>query len=229
MLGHGLRLRCPRCGIGRLYGKPFRMNENCAHCGLKFEREQGYFIGAIYINYAATIAIAVPGFFLLDAFTGIDINQQLAFWIPFAVIFPLLFFIIQEVCGWCWIISAIRKSSCSACHQGNRRISDYRRALVGIVQSRTNSEIRAMLPPGSAWTMSASSDNAATSSFRWRDDSTVGRRGRFSNGESSSRRPVSSPARQSIGSRILSKAPRQADNNRLLPSQKNPQAFLLHG
>jgi uncharacterized protein (DUF983 family) len=92
MLGHGLRLRCPRCGIGRLYGKPFRMNENCAHCGLKFEREQGYFIGAIYINYAATIAIAVPGFFLLDAFTGIDINQQLAFWIPFAVIFPLLFF-----------------------------------------------------------------------------------------------------------------------------------------
>ena len=92
MLGHGLRLRCPRCGIGRLYSKPFRMNENCAHCGLKFEREQGYFIGAIYINYAATIAIAVPGFFLLDAFTGIDINQQLAFWIPFAVIFPLLFF-----------------------------------------------------------------------------------------------------------------------------------------
>ena len=65
---------------------------NCAHCGLKFEREQGYFIGAIYINYAATIAIAVPGFFLLDAFAGIDINQQLAFWMPFAVIFPLLFF-----------------------------------------------------------------------------------------------------------------------------------------
>jgi len=92
MLGHGLRLRCPRCGIGRLYDKPFRMNEHCADCGLKFEREQGYFVGAIYINYAATIAIAVPGFFLLDAFAGIDINQQLAVWIPFAVIFPLLFF-----------------------------------------------------------------------------------------------------------------------------------------
>lgn len=92
LLGHGLRLRCPRCGNGRLYGKPFRMNENCFHCGLKFEREQGYFIGAIYINYAATVAIAVPGFFLLDAFTKITIDQQLAFWIPFSVIFPLLFF-----------------------------------------------------------------------------------------------------------------------------------------
>jgi uncharacterized protein (DUF983 family) len=92
LLGHSLRLRCPRCGIGCLYSKPFRMEEQCAHCGLKFEPEQGYFIGAIYINYAATIAIAVPGFFLLDAFTHITIDQQLMLWVPFALIFPLLFF-----------------------------------------------------------------------------------------------------------------------------------------
>jgi len=92
MLGHGLWLRCPRCGQGPLYGKPFKMSEHCAHCALKFEREQGYFVGAIYINYAATIAIAVPGFFLLDACTNITINQQLALWVPFAVIFPLIFF-----------------------------------------------------------------------------------------------------------------------------------------
>jgi hypothetical protein len=68
------------------------MRTHCPNCDLKFEREQGYFVGAIYINYAATIAIAVPGFFILDAFTDIDINQQLAIWVPFAVIFPLLFF-----------------------------------------------------------------------------------------------------------------------------------------
>jgi hypothetical protein len=41
---------------------------------------------------AATVMIAVPGFFILDALTGIDINRQLAIWVPFAVIFPLLFF-----------------------------------------------------------------------------------------------------------------------------------------
>ncbi len=92
MLGRALRLRCPRCGLGRLYPKPFTMNENCRHCGLKFEREQGYFVGAIYINYSATIAIAVPGFFLLDAFTEVTINQQLSLWIPFALLFPLVFF-----------------------------------------------------------------------------------------------------------------------------------------
>lgn len=92
MLGLGMRLRCPRCGVGRLYEKPFNMFVHCPHCDLKFEREQGYFIGAIYINYAATVAIAVPGYFLLDVFTSATINQQLALWVPFAVIFPLLFF-----------------------------------------------------------------------------------------------------------------------------------------
>jgi uncharacterized protein (DUF983 family) len=91
-MSSGLRLKCPRCGTGRLFRRPFSMYSNCSACGLKFEREQGYFIGAIYINYAATVAIAVPGFFLLDAFTGMTINQQLALWVPFSVIFPLIFF-----------------------------------------------------------------------------------------------------------------------------------------
>ena len=30
------------------------MEEECYYCGLKFVREQGYFVGAIYINIAAT-------------------------------------------------------------------------------------------------------------------------------------------------------------------------------
>lgn len=68
------------------------MGDACAHCDLKFEREQGYFVGAIYINYAATVGVAVPGFFLLDAFANWTIDQQLSLWVPFALIFPLLFF-----------------------------------------------------------------------------------------------------------------------------------------
>ena len=92
MIGYGLRLRCPRCGVGKLYAGPFRMFAHCPRCGLKYEREQGYFVGAIYINYAATIAIAVPGFFLLDIFAGLTINQQLGLWVPFAIVFPLAFF-----------------------------------------------------------------------------------------------------------------------------------------
>ena len=36
------------------------MYERCAGCGLKFEREQGYFLGAMYIGYGLGIgAIAL--------------------------------------------------------------------------------------------------------------------------------------------------------------------------
>jgi uncharacterized protein (DUF983 family) len=92
LLARGLRLKCPRCGVGSLYAKPFRMLAKCRHCALTFEREQGYFVGAIYINYAATIAVAVPGFFVLDIWAHWTIDQQLTLWLPFAVIFPLVFF-----------------------------------------------------------------------------------------------------------------------------------------
>ena len=34
------------------------MNERCPDCGLKFEREQGYFLGAMYFSYCiATVVI----------------------------------------------------------------------------------------------------------------------------------------------------------------------------
>ena len=33
------------------------MNERCSICGLKFEREQGYFLGAMYISYALALAV----------------------------------------------------------------------------------------------------------------------------------------------------------------------------
>jgi uncharacterized protein (DUF983 family) len=92
LLSRGVRLKCPRCGAGSLYAKPFGMLANCRNCDLKFEREQGYFVGAIYINYAATIAVAVPGFFILDVWANWTIDQQLSLWVPFAVIFPLVFF-----------------------------------------------------------------------------------------------------------------------------------------
>lgn len=47
---------CPRCRSGRIFGGRLRMNETCPVCNLKFEREPGYFVGAMYVSYA----IAVP-------------------------------------------------------------------------------------------------------------------------------------------------------------------------
>ena len=61
-------------------------------CGLPFEREPGYFVGAIYLNYAASVLIAIPGYFVLDYLLGLSLVWQLVFWGAFCVLFPLWFF-----------------------------------------------------------------------------------------------------------------------------------------
>jgi uncharacterized protein (DUF983 family) len=86
------RLRCPRCGRAPLFRGWFTMNAVCAVCDLRFERAQGYWIGAIYVNYGVTTLIAVAGFFTLWAWTTLSTATQLAIWVPFCVIFPLWFF-----------------------------------------------------------------------------------------------------------------------------------------
>ena len=59
-----LQQRCPRCRAGNIFRRSVwlfpGMYERCPECGLKFEREDGYFLGAMYISYALGIgAIAV--------------------------------------------------------------------------------------------------------------------------------------------------------------------------
>lgn len=88
-LARGVRLRCPRCGQGRLFRGLFTMLHNCPTCHLRFEREQGYFVGAIYLNYAATVLVAVAGYFSLDYYAGFSLGQQLVLWGTFCIVFPL--------------------------------------------------------------------------------------------------------------------------------------------
>ena len=64
----------------------------CALCGLRYERAQGYWVGAIYVNYGVTTLVAVGGYFLLWARTDLTTAAQLAIWLPFCVVFPLWFF-----------------------------------------------------------------------------------------------------------------------------------------
>lgn len=47
IIRYSFKLICPECGIGKLFEKGFRMYSHCTKCGLKYEREQGYFIGAM--------------------------------------------------------------------------------------------------------------------------------------------------------------------------------------
>jgi len=68
------------------------MRECCTVCHLVFEREPGYFVGAIYVNYAATALLTIGGFLVLDAYTTISLTTQLLIWSIFGIAFPVLFF-----------------------------------------------------------------------------------------------------------------------------------------
>ena len=92
ILGRCLRLRCPRCGQGRMFERAFTLFEQCASCSFSFEPEQGYYVGAIYLNYAATVLIATPGFLLLDYWTEWSLTEQMLVWSVFAIGFPILCF-----------------------------------------------------------------------------------------------------------------------------------------
>jgi uncharacterized protein (DUF983 family) len=92
ILARALALRCPRCGAGRIFEGPFRMHTRCPACQLIFEREPGYFVGAIYLNYGMTVLVVMPGYFLLDAWLAPPLGLQLALWGTFAVLFPIWFF-----------------------------------------------------------------------------------------------------------------------------------------
>lgn len=88
----GLRLKCPRCGEGQLFSGMFKMYTECDNCHFKFEREMGYFVGAMYINYGVTIFVAFAGYFALDYLTSISFLQNFILWIVFCALFPIIFF-----------------------------------------------------------------------------------------------------------------------------------------
>jgi uncharacterized protein (DUF983 family) len=88
-----LQQRCPRCRTGKIFrGSIFRgfpkMHERCEVCNLKYEREAGYFLGAMYISYGlALVTIAILAA-LLWSVTSWSIVKDIAWaailFLPFA-------------------------------------------------------------------------------------------------------------------------------------------------
>jgi uncharacterized protein (DUF983 family) len=79
--------RCPNCGRGRLFRGVFRMLTHCPECGLSYFPEQGYYVGAMIINYVATTAVVVAIFLLsllFRDFTTLSTNFKILLWMVFA-------------------------------------------------------------------------------------------------------------------------------------------------
>ena len=94
-----VRQRCPRCRDGKIFrssiywGFP-HMHDCCPKCGLRFNREPGYFLGAMYVSYGLALVVIVVFGGVLWGLTNWRVDK-IAIWavvlfLPFAPMLTLL-------------------------------------------------------------------------------------------------------------------------------------------
>jgi uncharacterized protein (DUF983 family) len=90
----GLTRRCARCGHGKLFRRWVRMVPDCPRCGLHFERESGYWAGALAINFicAGGLTLVLLIALLVATIPDVPVVPILAVLIPVAIIGPLVWY-----------------------------------------------------------------------------------------------------------------------------------------
>lgn len=96
LLRRGVTKRCPRCGSGHLYRGWFHMKERCPGCGMLFEREPGFFVGAYLINFAIAeglLFVLVMGFvFWKDQHPEAGVLVPVTVAVFLGVVAPIVFY-----------------------------------------------------------------------------------------------------------------------------------------
>ena len=94
VLWWGSTRRCPRCGQGHLFRRYFTLVPDCPRCGLHFEREQGYFAGALAVNLIVTGGLFAVVFVALVAATvpHVPVLPLLAVLVPIVIVVPIAYY-----------------------------------------------------------------------------------------------------------------------------------------
>lgn len=94
VLVRGLTRRCGRCGSGKLFRGWVTMVPDCPRCGLHFERESGYWAGALAINFVCTggLMIVLLVGLLVATIPEVPVAPILAVLLPVALFGPLIWY-----------------------------------------------------------------------------------------------------------------------------------------
>ena len=92
LLRRCLLLGCPVCGNASIVKAPFKVKDHCSSCGAIFQREQGFFVGAILVNVVTTELVILLAY--LASLPVINAQYELVLIILFviAVTFPVAFY-----------------------------------------------------------------------------------------------------------------------------------------
>ncbi|CAA9201634.1 DUF983 domain-containing protein [Flavobacterium collinsii] len=90
---------CPRCQKESMYSdrnplhltKVLKMNENCSHCGLRYQIEPSFFYGAMYVSYGLNVAVGIAAFIVSFVFFKTSIEESfLIIVITLILLFPFV-------------------------------------------------------------------------------------------------------------------------------------------
>ena len=90
-----LTRRCPYCGHGNIFQNYWVLRDHCPTCGVAFEREDGYFLGAYAFNLVIAEFLGLGLALILLFMTGLrhaDFTLQWIVIVALAVIFPVVLF-----------------------------------------------------------------------------------------------------------------------------------------
>ena len=88
-LSVGLRLRCPHCGVGKLYKGYLKLNHACGNCGENFSHADTADGPAVFVMLIAGVVIMLSALF-------VEVKYQPSYWLhimawlPLTLLLPLL-------------------------------------------------------------------------------------------------------------------------------------------
>jgi uncharacterized protein (DUF983 family) len=94
IIARGLSNRCPNCGGHTLFqaGSFFKVNPVCPRCGLRIERDEGSYLGAMSLNFGVTLVGFLTPVMLLIYYDVLGTTVGVALAFVGALIFPALFY-----------------------------------------------------------------------------------------------------------------------------------------
>lgn len=90
----GLTNRCPNCGGSHLFkeGTVFQLNHECPDCRLRFEKDEGFFLGAMALNYGVTVVVFLTPVALAWYAGWLSVRVAVGLAVGLALLMPLVLY-----------------------------------------------------------------------------------------------------------------------------------------
>ena len=90
VLSTGLRSKCPRCGVGKLYKNFIQLDDECSNCKLDYSFADSGDGPAVFI-------ILIVGFIVVGGALYVELAYRPAYWVHALIWLPLTLFLVLSL------------------------------------------------------------------------------------------------------------------------------------